>query len=121
VEIETTRGREWGSWAEKKGKTCGSIGENPGQFGSDSGESQISKAEKTNRVENEKKGESSVGMDGNLENRTGGVRNQRECSTVGSALALHARGHEFDSRHFQKKRKKRWEKKDEKIKLDEKE
>jgi small subunit ribosomal protein S14 len=28
----------------------------------------------------------------------------RECSTVGSAFALHARGHEFESRHFQKKK-----------------
>lgn len=31
--------------------------------------------------------------------------NHRECSTVGSAFALHARGHEFESRHFQGRRK----------------
>ena len=29
-----------------------------------------------------------------------------ECSAVGSAFALHARGHEFESRHFQMERKK---------------
>lgn len=44
-----------------------------------------------------------------------------ECSTVGSALALQARGHEFESRHFHRRRKKKkeWERKFKKIENDE--
>jgi hypothetical protein len=44
-----------------------------------------------------------VRVDAETAKKTGGEGSPApgECSTVGSAFALHARGHEFESRHFQ--------------------